>query len=578
MPRIVPCWLLVGFLALLAGGCSDTGPSHRQGAKKENPPAKGTSAQQAQSPRGDSGPDRNSAARQKPPVVLETPPKKLPGGGSRVAVRSAGDEHKSPGHSNSELMAQRDPLKLRDDDASRALSRIADEMAESLRLKKTLVVWLVDQSARSIADSRRLFATSPISHVAETAIARAKSHDTADAAGHQLSQALVAYGRKVEILTPEPLDDARKIDDAVGRISPGLDDVPLTFTAVNQAADHFLPYRQQGYELLLVVVANNAGDDWDQYDAVLPKLHRAAVPVFGIGDAVPFARQVHFPEEQKEAQRPLNIPCESCDLEQIDLGLPGMYGDMDLSDSGFGPFGLERLCRATEGEFLRLRSSRLSIGWRLAESGQVDPELLRRYAPDYISPTQYQQLLAANKARMALHNAAQLPYAAALGGGRGGLQMNFPRGRDEADLARRVGMAQRAAAERSPDVDRIYDALAPGDADRSKLTSPRWQANFDLAMGRILAAKARIDGYNAQLAIVKQGKPFAKKESDMWVLHPAETISAGSAMDSMAKKARTYLNRVIVEHPGTPWAAMATRELGENIGWEWTELSTGGRR
>ena len=42
-------------------------------------------------------------------------------------------------------------------------------------------------------------------------------------------------------------------------------------------------------------------------------------------------------------------------------------------------------------------------------------------------------------------------------------------------------------------------------------------------------------------------------------------------MDSMAKKARAYLNRVIIEHPGTPWAVMATRELSENVGWEWTE-------
>ena len=39
---------------------------------------------------------------------------------------------------------------------------------------------------------------------------------------------------------------------------------PMTFAAVNQAADKFLPYRNQGYEMLMVIVANTAGSDWDQ--------------------------------------------------------------------------------------------------------------------------------------------------------------------------------------------------------------------------------------------------------------------------------------------------------------------------
>ena len=264
----------------------------------------------------------------------------------------------------------------------------------------------------------------PISHVAETAIARAKAHSSAanggEAAGHQLSLALVSYGRTVEIVTPEPQDDSRKIDAAVGRLSAALDDVPLTFTAISQAADHFLPYRKQGYELLLVVVANNAGDDWEQYDVALARCGgRVGAVVFGIGDAVvPFIRRVHFSEEQKEAERPLNVPCESCDLEQIDLGLPGGERDTDLTDSGYGPFGLERLCRATEGEFLRLVAQlRWSRSWRLGRVSWSTPELLRRYAPDYVSPAQYQQLLGANKARpWALgNNVAQLPSAVALG-------------------------------------------------------------------------------------------------------------------------------------------------------------------
>ncbi len=39
----------------------------------------------------------------------------------------------------------------------------------------------------------------------------------------------------------------------------------------------------------------------------------------------------------------------------------------------------------------------------------------------------------------------------------------------------------------------------------------------------------------------------------------------------MAEKARTYLKRVVNMHAGTPWAAIATRELADDFGWSWEE-------
>jgi hypothetical protein len=259
-------------------------------------------------------------------------------------------------------------------------------------------------------------------------------------------------------------------------------------------------------------------------------------------------------------------------LEGIDLALPERQAEVDLNDSGYGPFGLERLCRGTHGEFLRFRSGSMSAGWTVSADGTVSQEMLRRYAPDYVSPQQYQSLLSANRACQALHNAARLPRAEQPDAF---LTSRFTHPTEkqggEATLVKIIGNAQMRVAEKSPEVDRIYDALNPGQADRAKIISPRWQAEFDLAMGRILAAKARIDGYNAQLAVIKQGKAFKDPADNTWVLHPADTISAGSALDKMAKNAQMYLNRVIHDHPGTPWAEMARRELKSQTGWEWTE-------
>ena len=131
--------------------------------------------------------------------------------------------------------------------------------------------------------------------------------------------------------------------------------------------------------------------------------------------------------------------------------------------------------------------------------------------------------------------------------------------------------AQEAAAVRDQPIQKLYDALIVGEPDRPKLTGARWQAGYDLAMGQVLAAKARLDGYNAMLATLKQGKAFANPDSTRWALEPADDIPVGSALDKMAKNSRIYLRRVVEEHKGTPWAAIAERELRVPAGWKFVE-------
>jgi hypothetical protein len=455
-----------------------------------------------------------------------------------------------------------DLLAQGDDDMSRALSHVSAEISESLKLKKTLVVWLLDRSADSSGVRRSI--AGQISQVAQSALARAKAHG---GQGAPLYMALMGYGKTVEIATPEPTDDPLKVENAAAALGDADNTPTATFAAVHQAAEKFLPYRGKGFEMLFVIVGNNASRDWAEFDAAVPNLRRDAVPVFGIGNAVPFSRQWHAPIGGSTAEPPASIPLASMDLEGIDLSLPGGQTDIDLSDSGYGPFGLERLCRATQGRFYRLRPGNMSLGWQRDSHGDIEPEILRKYAPDYVSEKQYQEILNANKACLALHNAALQAHADALGA----VTMQFYRGKDEASLARSIGLAQRAPAEKGPEVDRLYEALEPGHSDRSKLTSPRWQVEYDLAMGRLLAAKVRIDGYNAQLAVVKQGKAFANANSSLWILHQSNTNAAGSALVKMIRDSQMLLGRVIKENPGTPWAEIANRELTQSMGWEWSE-------
>ena len=75
-----------------------------------------------------------------------------------------------------------DLLAQGDDDMSRALSHISAEISESLKLKKTLVVWLLDRSADSSGVRRSI--AGQISQVAQSALAQAKARGDGGAAVH----------------------------------------------------------------------------------------------------------------------------------------------------------------------------------------------------------------------------------------------------------------------------------------------------------------------------------------------------------------------------------------------------------
>jgi hypothetical protein len=48
----------------------------------------------------------------------------------------------------------------------------------------------------------------------------------------------------------------------------------------------------------------------------------------------------------------------------------------------------------------------------------------------------------------------------------------------------------------------------------------------------------------------------------------------GSALQKVADRAKMYLERVVKDHEGTPWAMLAAAELKDPLGWKWEESFT----
>ena len=73
--------------------------------------------------------------------------------------------------------------------------------------------------------------------------------------------------------------------------------------------------------------------------------------------------------------------------------------------------------------------------------------------------------------------------------------------------------AQKAAAKLEPKVAALHDTLKLGEADRKQETSLRWQAGYDLAIGRVMAVRVRTEAYNAMLAKAKRGMKFKNEKN-----------------------------------------------------------------
>lgn len=471
-----------------------------------------------------------------------------------------------------------------------AVRKVTAEIGKSLELGPVLVVWLFD---RTPSNSKLLSgAMTGAKGWYETQEVKQMTLEK----GKKLQSVVAGFDESVEYVVAEPEDDWQKVRDGIGKVQQTAVGKELTFGAVKQALDKFGPLSGADRQVVIVIVTNEAGDDAKLVDEVAPELQKKAIPVYVVGTAAPWGQTTPFEEPHRRGPRgtdkkadeksdaktepasdanPTYGP-ESLASERVNLPLPvagfGFRGKPteDFIESGFGPFALERLCRAGGGAFLPVRPAGGSVAgyggtifWPTGSELRFDTPQLSKYAPDYVSASEYQKLLSENKARGALHEAAKTGKADILDNP----DTQFQKTGSEAQLKRRLDEAQQASARVAPQIDKLYEILVAGEGDRDKLTSLRWQAEFDYSFGRVLAAKVRNDSYNQLIASLKAGK--GPKDATEYNLEQADTYETSSTLKKMAEKAKLYLERVVKEHPGTPWARMAAEDLKAPMGWKW---------
>jgi len=443
------------------------------------------------------------------------------------------------------------------------VERLRSEIASSIDFAPTMIVWIVD-STQSASELRTSWANAAKKLYTDFQTSGLPGGKSAEA----LSTAIVSFGEKTNFVLEQPTTDFSEVIGKLGSIETDSSGKETTFATIGQVFDKYGPIKQQqARELMVVVVTDEAGDDWQMVDSVVEKANTTGVRVYAIGVPAPMGRKTAevAPQESRSDGMPAMLQGpETRYSQRVDMKFnSGGFGGDDV-DSGYGPFGLNFLAYQTRGSFLvsRLRSA----PWP-GSAMRFDDEVMRKYPPQYLTDAQYQAKLSENKALAALHQAARQGEVEA---------MTYPASQfvveDEARLKNALDGAQRIAARLEPLINAIYEPLAEGEEDRDKITDKRWQASYDLALGRAAANKARVDGYNQMLAILKGGRKFEDPSHNTWNLEPADSLEeAGSRLEKTRLQAKEYLERVIQEHPDTPWAYFAEKELETPIGWKWVE-------
>lgn len=456
-----------------------------------------------------------------------------------------------------------------------SVDHIALEIRRALEKGRVLVCWVLD-SSYSMRKRR------------EAVIGRFKKvYDELErfpeARERGLLTGVMAFGQKNQLLLKEPTADPKQIIDVVKAMKDDESGVENVYGAVREVCNAYRKYqRDQRRHLMLIVLTDEIGDDMVALDDAVTTCQRQKVPVYVLGPMAPFGRKQILgdwtdPQTKEVFQVPMERGPESLEPEHLALPYWGQGEQFTLFGSGFGPYGLTRLVRETGGLYFMDDSEIRGV--------RFDPELMREYKPDYTSINQYLKMKTQNPLRVAVLEAARSSATT---------NQEPPFLFPGENMGQRMTDAQRIVAKTERFVEDALRDLRAVEKLREKETSKRWQAHYDLMLGRLLANRVRCAEYNWALAQMKVNpKTPATKPNNAWRLAGDAQISFGKKEVADAKASETnvrkadpkatakakedadaalkYLRGVSKDHPDTPWSRMADRELQTPLGFKWVE-------
>jgi len=442
--------------------------------------------------------------------------------------------------------------------AQGAIDKITQEIALMLAKGKVEVVWLFDESA-SVQSMRDDIRNRVYRIYDELKLTDAKQGDA-------LVSVVASFGEKVSFHTRKPTADPETIREDINRIPNDPSGLENMCAAVNETLSRYQKAANQARrQMALLVVTDESGDDGSQIEATIEAARAANCRVYVLGIEAAFGNRIVYrtwTDEQAKLSFWLetHLGPETALAEQLQTD--GLWTRRDCQSSGFGPYEQVRLCRETGGVFFIVKEGfdANTVGAMFA---QYDNEGMRPYLPDLgpraalLAERQHyplKQLLGAVIDTLNPHNDPNL-----------NLRERFPLKLDE--LAKAAVEQQRKVPILMAAYDEAEKRLESLRREREQEVSPRWQANYDLLYAQTLCYKVRVYEYAAFLeAFLRQPRPVTKPDTTYWLMVTRSETLTGDTTREYVERSRALFEKIIADHPNTPYALRAQWELGRGYG------------
>jgi len=455
---------------------------------------------------------------------------------------------------------------VQDTNIGGVLDRLAIEIINNARTKDISVIWLFDASI-SLSQQRKNISDRFAKIIEEI-------HQSENSV-KKIEHIICSFGSKLSILNDIPSSNTEEL---IGLI----DSIPIDDSGIENVfgSVHDLCLAYKNTKNMIIVFTDEVGDDINKLESAVFDARKFGSSIYVVGPPAPFGiDKIQFkykdPDPQfDQTEKWVEINQGPETFVKMTLDLHSLPIDEQALDSGFGPYGLSRLCADSGGIYFSMHPNRKK---GVLDKKDIEPlssyisvffdnEILKQYPPDYKNLLAQQKELSINKIKSALANACTIPIKITQD-----QTMNFS-AFTEGEFVQQLSNAQRFAALIEPKIDQVYNILKSVESSAQSLKDKRWLASYNLAMGRILATKCRIELYNNMLAEAKSGLKKTDPNNNLWALeHSEDFATQNSQLNKTYQAAIKYLQGLVSDFPETPWAFIAQQELNTPMGYVWKD-------
>lgn len=392
---------------------------------------------------------------------------------------------------------------------------------------------------------------------------------------HSIKHTICSFGSSLSIINSDPTNDTDILYRSIDSIVLDETGIENIFGSIEKLCKQYKTSRN-----MIIVFTDEIGDDLNLLDKTVVEARRKGTRVYVVGPPAPFGlSSIQFkyvdPDpkfDQNEKWVEINQGPET--LFKMTLDLHSLPIDESGLDSGFGPYALSKICFDTGGIYFAVHPNRNQNQVSKKEISPLssyisvffDNAVMKKYSPDYRSILLQTKENETHKIKTALLNACKIPIQI-----NNNQKINFT-AYTEGEFVEQLNEAQKYSAKIEPQIDRIYSILKEVESQSKSLDEKRWLASYNLAMGRILATKCRIELYNAMLAEAKTGLQKNDPKNNLWNLEfDSEFTTKSSQLQKSYATAIKYLQSVVSDFPDTPWALVAQNELDTPMGYKWID-------